>query len=45
MTKVFDTKSQHGFFCGVPRGLAGLMWYFGRFFGWSDMANSKLTRV
>ena len=26
---VFDTKSQHGFFYGVPQGLGVLMWYFG----------------
>ena len=29
MSKVFDTKSQHGFFYGVPQGLGVLMWYFG----------------
>ena len=26
--KVFDTKSQHGFFHGVPQGHGVLMWYF-----------------
>ena len=29
MSKVFDTKSQHGFLYGIPQSLGVLMWYFG----------------